>query len=83
MHYVKVDWDKWADEDDETGKIIFFCLFMYLPVINMFHKMVIMFLATWSGATDDLDLGGMDFSVGFIHFSGVHEVIILRPTNVH
>lgn len=20
-HYVKVDWDKWADEDDENGKI--------------------------------------------------------------
>lgn len=19
-HYVKVDWDKWVDEDDDTGK---------------------------------------------------------------
>ncbi|XP_074305547.1 uncharacterized protein OsI_027940-like [Silene latifolia] len=28
-HYVKVDWDKWADEDDDTSKqAIFFCSFL-------------------------------------------------------
>ena len=25
-HYVKVDWDKWADEDDDNG-VIFMKLF--------------------------------------------------------
>lgn len=27
-HYVKVDWDKWADEDEDEG--MYFCFFDFL-----------------------------------------------------
>lgn len=27
-HYVKVDWDKWVDEDDDAAGIIFFIYYL-------------------------------------------------------
>lgn len=45
IHYVKVDWDKWVDEDDETGTIID-SLVCNFHNFDMFTKIVIMFRAT-------------------------------------
>ncbi|KAL5724178.1 prostaglandin-E synthase [Ranunculus cassubicifolius] len=60
-HFVKVDWDKWADEDDD-GLFFFSFLFRWafyiIRIISNYSYAIIIFCLG-----PEVDTSGMDFSV--------------------
>lgn len=58
--FLKVDWDKWVDEDEEDEQSKFYALFYSIFSYQLCTKYASVF---WFSAGADIDMGDIDFSV--------------------